>query len=59
MAQVKEVEGGLHVAVRELAEGGKAIRAIEKAVARHLGVAPSRVSVVSGFTSRTKVVAVT
>jgi uncharacterized protein len=59
VAQVKDVEGGLHVAVKEPAAGGKANRAIEKAVARHLGVAPSRVSIVSGHTSHTKVVAIT
>lgn len=44
------------VAVKERAVEGKANRAIERALAEHFGVAPSRVRIVSGETSRQKIV---
>lgn len=43
------------VAVKEPPLGGRANRAIAKALALHLGVAPGRVRLVSGFSSRQKV----
>jgi len=58
IAQIKEVKGILHVAVTERAAEGRANRAIEKAIARHFGASPSRVRIVSGHASRTKVVEV-
>ena len=58
-ALVREVNGGLHVAVKEPATEGRANRAIEKAIAKHFGVPPSRVRIIAGHTSRTKVVEVT
>ncbi len=54
----KHGERHFTVAVAERAEGGKANRAIEAALAAHFGVAPSRVQIVSGHTSREKVVEV-
>lgn len=44
------------VAVKEPAKEGKANRAIESALAEHFGVPSSRVHIVSGQTSRDKVV---
>ncbi len=44
------------VAVNERATEGKANRAIERALAEHLGIAPSRVRIVAGQTSREKIV---
>ncbi len=44
------------VAVKERAVEGRANRAIEKAAAEYFGVAPSRVSIISGHASRDKVV---
>jgi len=52
------VEGGLddlRVRVRAAAEGGKATEEARRAIASTLGVAPSRVRVLRGATSRTKV----
>ena len=43
------------VAVKEPPKEGKANRAIAKALASHFNVAPSRVSLVSGFSSKQKV----
>ncbi len=57
-ARIHEVAGRLQVAVTEPAADGRANRAIEKALARHLGVAPSRVRIVSGHTARDKIVEV-
>ena len=49
-------ERHLVVSVKERAVDGAANRAIEKAIAEYLKVAPSRVRIVSGQTSRDKVV---
>lgn len=46
------------VSVKEPAEDGKANRAIEQLLAEFLKVANSRVNIVSGFSSRDKVVEV-
>lgn len=48
----------LLVVVRERAVDGRANAAVERALAAHLGLAPSRVSVVRGHTARIKLVAV-
>ncbi|PWJ52875.1 hypothetical protein SAMN06264364_11611 [Quadrisphaera granulorum] len=47
-------DGALVVHVRERAVDGAANAGLVKALAEHFGVAPSRVSVVRGHTSRTK-----
>ena len=44
------------VAVNERAVEGAANRAIERALAAHFGVAPSRVRIVSGATAKDKIV---
>jgi len=59
VAQIKEITGHLHVAVTERATEGRANHAIEKAIAKYFGVAPSCVRIVSGQTSKTKVVEIT
>lgn len=46
----------LVVSVKEPAKEGRANWAIERALAAHFGVSPSRVRIVSGQTARTKVV---
>lgn len=46
------------VAVKEPAVAGKANRAIKRAIAEFLSVAPSRVRIIAGHTSREKVVEV-
>ncbi|GAT11261.1 DUF167 domain-containing protein [Mycolicibacterium novocastrense] len=46
--------GELTVYVRERAVDGKATKAVTKLLAEHFGVAPSRVTLVSGTTSRIK-----
>lgn len=43
------------VEVKEPPKKGKANRAIAKALATHFNVAPSRVNLISGFSSRQKV----
>ncbi len=43
------------VAVKEPAKEGRANRAIERALAEHFGVPPSRVRIVAGHTSREKI----
>ncbi len=45
----------LQVSVKEPPIAGRANMAIIKAVAGHLGVAPSRVRIISGFTSKQKI----
>jgi uncharacterized protein (TIGR00251 family) len=64
-AFVKEEDGGLFgktterrfvVAVTAPAEQGKANRAIEKALAEYLKIAPSRVRIITGQTSRQKII---
>jgi uncharacterized protein (TIGR00251 family) len=47
-------DGELTVYVREPAVEGKANEAVIKLLAKHLGVAPSRLDLVSGPTSRVK-----
>ena len=51
-------DGSFRVAVRERAQEGEANRAIEAALARHFGVARTRVRVVSGHAGRRKLVAI-
>ncbi|OBB38216.1 DUF167 domain-containing protein [Mycobacterium sp. 852002-51961_SCH5331710] len=46
--------GELTVYVRERAVEGKATKAVTKLLAQHFGVAPSRVKLISGATSRIK-----
>ncbi len=46
--------GELTVYVRERAVEGKATKAVIRLLAEHFGVAPSRVELVSGATSRVK-----
>ncbi|OGF66491.1 hypothetical protein A3I27_00665 [Candidatus Giovannonibacteria bacterium RIFCSPLOWO2_02_FULL_43_11b] len=43
------------VSVKEAPKDGRANIAIQEALAEHFGVAPSRVRLVSGFSSRNKV----
>ena len=47
-------DGELTVYVRERAVDGKATAAVIRVLADHFGVAPSRVELVSGMTSRLK-----
>jgi len=47
-------DDALVVFVRERAAEGAANAGVEKALAAHFGVAPSRVRIVRGHTSRTK-----
>ncbi len=49
-------DGKLIVAVKERAADGKANRAVEKAIAKHFGIAPSRVKIVTGHAAREKIV---
>lgn len=49
-------DGSLVVAVTAIPEKGKANKAIEKAVAKYYDVAPSKVRVIIGQTTRRKVV---
>lgn len=51
---VEEGEDELTVYVRERAVDGAANDGVRKVLAKHFGVAPSRVSVVRGHTSRIK-----
>jgi len=53
---IVEKDGQLIVAVKERATDGKANRAVEKAIAKHFGVASSRVRIVAGQTFHEKVV---
>jgi len=48
------VDGELIVYVRQPAVEGKANEAVVRLLAKHLGVAPSRLDLVSGATSRVK-----
>lgn len=48
----------LEVSVRSLPESGRANRAVEKAIAGHFHIAPSRVKIIKGRASRNKLVAV-
>ncbi len=50
-------KGGMRfvIAVKEPPKNGKANEAIAKALARHFGVARSRIRLASGFSSREKV----
>lgn len=47
-------EGGLRVQVTQVAEGGKATGAVQRLVAKALGIAPTRLVLVRGATSRDK-----
>lgn len=47
--------GLLRVYVTTVPEGGKATEAVRKALAKAIGIAPSRLSLVRGATSRDKV----
>mgnify|MGYP001558942301 CR=1 FL=1 len=49
------VGGHFIVAVKEPPVAGRANAAIARALARHFGVAPSRVRLVSGFSAKQKV----
>lgn len=48
------LDGSLLVSVKAPAAEGKANARVAKVIARHFGVAPSCVSIVSGASSRTK-----
>ena len=52
---VSEVAGHLRVSVTTVPEDGKATKAVVKLLARALGVAPSRLILLRGATSRDKV----
>jgi uncharacterized protein YggU (UPF0235/DUF167 family) len=52
------LDAELVVYVRERAVDGKANAAVERALAAHLGVPPSRVEIVRGRTARIKIVRV-
>ncbi len=52
---VQEEAGQLKISVTTVPEGGKATRAVTKLLARALGVAPSRLTLLRGATSRDKV----
>ncbi|MCX6842195.1 MAG: DUF167 domain-containing protein [candidate division WOR-3 bacterium] len=54
----REPDGSLLVSVRARAQEGKANEAVMKAVAKFLRVPKSRVSIVSGPSSRTKILEV-
>ncbi|CAN5289480.1 DUF167 domain-containing protein [soil metagenome] len=49
-----DVDGGLTIYVPERAVDGKANEAVTKLLAEHLGVASSRVRLISGATARMK-----
>ncbi|MDL9981163.1 DUF167 domain-containing protein [Microbacterium sp. ASV49] len=51
---VETVDDGLVVHVRERAVEGAANAGVEKALAEHFGVPPSRVRIVRGHTARIK-----
>lgn len=51
---VNLAEGGLRVQVTQVAEGGKATEAVRRLVAHALGIAPSRLVLVRGASSRDK-----
>lgn len=50
----EDTEADYLVTVRERAVEGKANAAVERALADHLGIAPSRVTIVRGHTARIK-----
>ena len=52
--KVKMVEGQIRVFVTTVPEGGKATRAVVKLLAKALGIAPGRLTLVRGGTSRDK-----
>ncbi|TAN57987.1 DUF167 domain-containing protein [Patescibacteria group bacterium] len=52
--KVEEKDGGLIVFVKAEAKEGKANKAVTKALAEHFGVTPSRVRLISGARSKTK-----
>lgn len=57
VAKVQKMDDGYFlVSVNALPKEGEANRAIIKALARYFEVAPSRVSIVSGQMSRTKII---
>ena len=56
IASVEEKDGQFFVAVKERATDGRANRAVERAIAKHFGVAPSCVRVVAGHTAREKII---
>ena len=57
--EVIQKEEELVVAVRARAADGKANDAVVKAVARHFGVAASRVRILRGLTGREKLIEIT
>lgn len=52
---VREEAGQLKISVTTVPESGKATRAVTKLLARALGVAPSRLTLLRGATSRDKI----
>ncbi|WP_246058937.1 DUF167 domain-containing protein [Shimia litoralis] len=56
---IKVEDGMVRVYVTEVPENGKATRAVQKLLAKALGVAKSRVALVKGQVSRDKVFVVT
>jgi uncharacterized protein YggU (UPF0235/DUF167 family) len=55
----KEIDGDVYVVrVKELPVEGRANRAVLKLLAKHLGVPESRLRIVSGLTSKNKVIEV-
>ena len=49
-------EGGYKVSVKELAKEGRANWGVERVLAVYFKIAPSRVRIISGQTSRKKIV---
>jgi uncharacterized protein YggU (UPF0235/DUF167 family) len=56
VAGITEKNGQLIVAVKERAADGNANRAVEKAIAKYFGIAPSRVRIIAGAAAREKVI---
>lgn len=54
-AGVEVSDDGIKVRVTEVPEDGKATRAVQKALAKAMGIAPSHLALVRGATSRDKV----
>ena len=52
---VSNSDGVLKITVTEVPEGGRATRAVTKALARVLGIAPSKLELIRGATARDKV----
>lgn len=52
---VREADGTVRVYVTAVPEGGKATKAVRQLIAKAIGVAPTRLSLIRGETARDKV----